>query len=47
MKNIDFLVLEMQCLFMDKKVNYYQKSLQILDGIEKTGKDPTFRIILP
>lgn len=40
MQDIDFSVLEIQCLFMDKKVNYYQKSLQILEEIKDLPKKP-------
>lgn len=41
MKNIDSLVLEMQCLYMIKKINYYKKSLQILDNIEVLQGKPS------
>lgn len=34
------LVLEIQCLFMDKKINYYQKSLKILENLGDLDKKP-------
>ena len=40
MKNIDSLVLEIQCLYMDKKINYYLKSLQILDEVDRMKAKP-------
>ncbi len=39
-QDIDFSALETRCLFMDKKVNYYLKSLQILDEIKDLPKKP-------
>lgn len=41
MKNIVFSALETQCLFMDNKINYYLKSLQILDNIKELQRKPS------
>lgn len=42
MKNIDFLALAMPCSYMNKqKINYYQKSLQILDKMPKNADKPS------
>lgn len=40
MKNIVFSHLEMQCLFMNN-INYYLKSLQIINNLPKNGQKPT------
>ena len=40
MKDIVFLVLETRCLSMENKINYYKKSLQILDEIKKSPTKP-------
>ena len=39
-KDTDSSVLETQCLSMENKINYYKKSLQILDEIKKTPTKP-------
>ena len=41
MQNIDFSHSETQCLFMDNKVNYFEKSLQIMNDIKDLPKKPT------
>lgn len=40
MKSIDSLVLEIQCLFMDQKINYYKKSIEILENIRDFTDKP-------
>ena len=33
MKSIDSFLLEIQCFYMERKINYYLKSLDEIDGI--------------
>lgn len=40
MKNIDSSHLEMQCLYMNNYINYYKKSLQILDKLPQNPDKP-------
>lgn len=39
-KNTAFSRLEIRCLFMANRINYYKKSLQILDNLDKTQGKP-------
>ena len=40
-KDIDSFPLEMQCLFMTNKINYYKRSIEELEKLPKTGKKPS------
>ena len=46
MKSIDSFLLEIQCFYMERKINYYLKSLDEIDSIKEEYKDRKQIILL-